>query len=64
MNKKDDDNWITHDGGNSPVDIGTVILIKLRNNLVYREYANDILRWNHTGLGSDIIGYKLADGAT
>lgn len=68
--------WIEWNGGDCPIDEGTVIDIKTRKRGISTrvhagrpEWEPDskgpccAVRWEHEGLGTDIIAYRLSEAS-
>jgi hypothetical protein len=50
--------WIEWKGGENPAG-GKMVIVKVRNGGIGREWLANYYRWNHDGTDGDIIAYRV-----
>ena len=62
--KADDDGWIEWNGGECPVDVELYVYVNYRDGCVLPMVVKaGSQRWDHFGLGGDIVSYRLRNHA-
>jgi hypothetical protein len=57
------DGWIAWDGYKLPAPLGTLMQVKFRDGTVAEQDVCESWVWNHFGVGSDILAYRIAPPA-
>jgi hypothetical protein len=57
---EEQDGWITWNGGDCPVETGTLVDVELRNGTICNLTLAERFWWNHFNRESDIISYKIS----
>jgi hypothetical protein len=57
---QEDDDWIQWNGGDCPVEEGTLVAVELRNGTICNPMLAERFWWNHFNRVSDIVAYRLS----